>query len=63
MKDLGYSAGYKYGHDFEGHFTAQQYLPDELKQRIYYKPTEQGVERSLKERLQTWWKGRKKYEM
>ena len=62
MKDLGYSAGYKYGHDFEGHFTAQQYLPDELKNKVYYRPTEEGAERSLKERLMAWWKGKKIYD-
>jgi putative ATPase len=62
MKDLGYSSGYKYGHDFDGHFTAQQYLPDALKDKIYYRPTEQGAERTLGERLKAWWKGKKKYD-
>jgi putative ATPase len=59
MKDLGYSSGYRYGHDFDGHFAEQQYLPDALKGRIYYEPTEQGQERSIGERLKSWWK--KKY--
>lgn len=37
MKDLGYHDGYKYPHDFPGHFTEQQYLPDEIRNtRIWY---------------------------
>ncbi len=61
MKDLGYSTGYKYGHDFDGHFTPQQYLPDALKDKQYYHPTSIGAERSLKDRLSQWWKERKKF--
>ena len=30
MKDLGYGDGYKYPHDYEGHYVKQQYMPDEL---------------------------------
>ena len=37
MKELGYSDGYKYPHDFPGHWTEQQYLPDELKGTIFWK--------------------------
>lgn len=37
MKDLGYSDGYKYPHDFPGHWVAQQYLPDELKGTTFWK--------------------------
>ncbi|MCU0454286.1 MAG: replication-associated recombination protein A [Bacteroidetes bacterium] len=58
MKDLGYASGYRYGHDFDGHFTEQQYLPDALKDRVYYRPTDIGAERSIKERLMNWWKKR-----
>ncbi len=61
MKELGYSAGYKYGHDFDHHFAEQQYLPDQLKNKQYYQPTEQGSEKKLKDRLRTWWTSRKKY--
>lgn len=61
MNDLGYSKGYAYGHDFEGHFTQQQYLPDSLADRQYYIPTEQGGEKRLRDRLMEWWKGRKRY--
>jgi len=56
MKDLGYGSEYKYGHNFENHFVEQQYLPDNLKEKLYYRPTENGKEKSIKERLETWWK-------
>ncbi|MHB1687563.1 MAG: replication-associated recombination protein A [Ignavibacteriaceae bacterium] len=61
MKDIGYGKEYKYPHDFENHFIAENYLPDELKDAQYYYPTENGQEKSLKERLKLLWKNRKKY--
>jgi len=56
MEELGYGKEYKYSHDFDGHFTEQQYLPDNLKDKIYYKPTEIGKEKEMKERLNKLWK-------
>lgn len=50
MKDLGYGMGYKYPHSFGG-YTEQVYLPDELQDREYYKPTENGFDKEIKERL------------
>jgi putative ATPase len=52
MKDIGYGAGYKYAHDFEDKTTDMQCLPDNLKDRVYYHPTEQGVEKRIKDRLE-----------
>ena len=52
MKDLHYGEGYQYAHDYEGHITAMQCLPDALKDRRYYLPSEQGVEGRYKERLE-----------
>ncbi|MCL1877657.1 MAG: replication-associated recombination protein A [Defluviitaleaceae bacterium] len=46
-----HGAGYKYSHDFPGNYVPQQYLPDELKGRTYYHPTENGVEKKIKESL------------
>jgi len=40
MKDFGYSVGYKYPHDFPGHWVEQQYLPDKMKDTKYYKEDE-----------------------
>ena len=58
MKEMGYGKGYKYGHAYEGHFVEQDYLPDSLKGRRYYQPSEQGYEASIAERLRQWWKER-----
>jgi putative ATPase len=60
MKQLDYGKDYKYSHDYEGHFTNQQYLPDELKDKVYYRPAEIGTEAKIKERLKNWWKNRKR---
>lgn len=49
MKGLGYSIGYKYAHDYEGNYVEQQFLPDIIKDKIYYKPTDNGTERIVKE--------------
>ncbi|MDR3763607.1 MAG: replication-associated recombination protein A [Acidobacteriota bacterium] len=51
MKELGYGDGYKYAHDFEEKVTDMQCLPDNLKDRRWYYPTEEGVEKRIKERL------------
>ena len=60
MEELGYGAGYKYSHDFKGHFVEQQFLPDKLKDKIYYRPTDEGAEKSIRERLNGWWRNRKR---
>ena len=52
MKDLDYGKGYMYAHDYEGHITAMECLPDSLKGREYYFPSEQGVEGRFKTRLE-----------
>ena len=52
MKDLGYGKGYKYAHDYEEKMTSMQCLPDALKDKEYYHPTEQGVEGRFKTRLE-----------
>ncbi|MGE5497986.1 MAG: replication-associated recombination protein A, partial [Syntrophothermus sp.] len=61
MKELGYGKEYQYPHNFESHFVEKDYLPDELKGKQYYLPTENGQEKTLKERLKALWKNRKKY--
>jgi putative ATPase len=58
MKNLGYGKDYKYAHDYEGHFAAQEHLPVELLDHRYYEPSESGYEKHIKERLQLW-KGKK----
>lgn len=51
MKDLGYGMGYKYPHSFGG-YVELVYLPDELQGREYYKPTDNGFDKVIKERLE-----------
>jgi putative ATPase len=60
MKHLGYGAEYKYSHDFKENFVEQQYLPDGLKDRVYYRPADSGGEKKIRERLQQWWKSKKR---
>ncbi|MDF2586606.1 MAG: recombination factor protein RarA [Anaerocolumna sp.] len=48
---LGHGLGYKYAHNYKNHYVKQQYLPDELKDRVFYEPTEQGYEKVIKEHL------------
>ena len=48
---LGHGVGYQYAHDQPGHFAAQDYLGAEKR---YYQPTEQGVEKKIKERVEKW---------
>lgn len=52
MQDLHYGAGYQYAHNYKDHLTSMQCLPDSLKGRTYYEPSEQGLEARYKERLQ-----------
>ena len=54
MKSLGYGADYRYPHDSPGHVTDQEHLPPELKGRRYYEPSDEGYERTIRERLQAW---------
>ena len=51
MKQHGIGVGYRYPHDFEGADVDQQYLPDELAERRYYLPTDQGYEATLAARM------------
>jgi putative ATPase len=54
MRDLGYGKGYKYPHDYPEHFVEEEYLPENLKGRVYYHPSDQGLEREIKKRLEYW---------
>jgi putative ATPase len=52
MKSLGYSRGYQYAHSLESKVADMQCLPDNLKDRAYYHPTDEGVEKRIKARLE-----------
>jgi len=51
MKSLGYGAGYQYPHNFEGSYVPEDYLPDALKGRHFYRPSQSGFERELSQRV------------
>ena len=57
MKQMGYSEGYHYDHDFGG-FSGQTHLPDAIKQKVFYRPKSAGNEAKIAERLRTLWKER-----
>jgi putative ATPase len=54
MKELDYGKDYKYAHDFKGAYVPQEYLPEELKDQVYYRPTNRGYEKIIKDRLMKW---------
>jgi putative ATPase len=56
---MKYGKDYKYPHDYPGHFVLDNYLPDELKNKVYYRPTQLGREKILYERLNKLWPKRK----
>ncbi|MBQ3630340.1 MAG: replication-associated recombination protein A [Prevotella sp.] len=60
MKDLGYHDGYKYPHDFPGHFTPQQYMPDALQQQRLWHAQHSPAEQKLYERMVNYWGERMK---
>jgi putative ATPase len=59
MKDLGYAKGYEYDHDTEEAFSGQNYFPDGMPRRDFYRPPERGFEREIRKRLDYWAKLRK----
>ncbi|MEK7814622.1 MAG: replication-associated recombination protein A [Chloroflexota bacterium] len=57
MRGMGYGQGYRYAHDYPGHFVEGEFLPPALKGRRYYQPTTEGSEKEIVERLEKWWAG------
>ncbi len=55
MRQMGHGRGYKYAHDYPGHFVKQQNLPTSLQGKRYYVPTDQGYEKEIADRLKKWW--------
>jgi len=60
MKQLGYSDGYKYPHDYPGHFTQQQYMPDDLVSQRFWHAQHSPAEQKLYERMLNCWGDRYK---
>ncbi|RJR39830.1 MAG: replication-associated recombination protein A [Desulfobacteraceae bacterium] len=51
MKQLGYSKGYLYPHNYPDGWVDQEYLPDKIRERAFYKPTDRGFERSVRQKM------------
>lgn len=56
MEELGYHAGYRFAHDSEDAYLPQEYLPEEIRDRVLYEPGRFGYERDIAKRLE-WWAG------
>ena len=61
MKRMGYGKNYKYAHSFEGNFTDQEFLPDELKGTVFYDPGKNPREEELRKFLRSLWGDKYKY--
>ncbi len=61
MKDLGYGAGYRYAHDSPTGYQPQDYLPERLRDEVYFEPGEMGFEKRIRERM-AWWAAQKTVE-
>ena len=59
LRELGYGKGYRYPHDFPGHFVREQYLPDDIRDATFYEPSDQGAEKDTRERQRGRWHGEK----
>ena len=51
-RELGHGLGYKYAHDYPGHYARQQYLPDELAGQVFFEPGENGYEKKIREYME-----------
>jgi putative ATPase len=54
MRQLGYGKGYRYAHDYREGYVPQDYLPDALKATVFYRPSDRGYEKLIKQRLERW---------
>lgn len=60
MAELGYHDGYLYPHDYPGNFTPQQYLPNEVKDEVLWKPCSNQAEDRSRDRMNTLWEGKQR---
>jgi len=58
MKEIGYGKGYRYPHSYPGHFVDEHYFPEQMEPKVYYRPTGEGREKFIRERLEGLWKDR-----
>ena len=55
MSELGYADGYKYAHDYPGHFADLEFMPSELSGHKFYEPADNKQEEGLRARLESLW--------
>lgn len=55
MKNMGYGKGYEYSHQYEGNFSPQEYMPDDVAGTNFYKPGDNKHEQEIANRLKHWW--------
>jgi len=55
MKDLGYSEGYRYAHDFEDNFVQDNFLPDQITGTVFYEPGRNARELEIRKQLEARW--------
>ncbi len=60
MAELGYHDGYLYPHDYPGNFTPQQYMPDELRNEVFWHPCDNAAESKSRERMNAFWKDKQR---
>jgi putative ATPase len=61
MKDIGYGKGYKYAHDYENNFTETEFLPDNMKGKLFYDPGNNPRENEMRKHLKKLWKDKYGY--
>lgn len=61
MKELNYGKNYKYSHNYENNFVAQDYLPEKIKNEIFYEPQQNDKENEIRQKLKKMWKGKYDY--
>ena len=61
MKDIGYGDNYKYSHDYEGNFIAQEFLPQEISNTTLYEPGDNVREKGLRDFLRSKWREKYRY--
>lgn len=55
MKEQGYGKGYKYSHDYTGNFVVQEFLPEEIKNTVFFDPGNNPRENEMRKNLKNWW--------
>lgn len=61
MKDLGYGDGYKYAHNYTGNFTREEFLPEEIRNKVFYEPQNNTREAEIRNKMAAFWKGKYEY--